>query len=102
MPFTNSFMKPVIERGHYFQVNTSAGTEFVPADVVGYATELPVSELKQYLEGKPDDADEVCHVQSGVLARMKAPGYTDCTDWCAYQTHDEALAALEDMYGDNE
>ena len=31
---------------------------------------------------------------------MSAPGYMDCTEWAVFDTEDEALAYLEDMYED--
>ena len=33
------------------------------------------------------------------FARMSAPGYLDCADWCAFNTIKEAREHLRDMYG---
>lgn len=98
-----SFMQREIYAGDYFRVNTSHGTEFVPADVVGNKPDnVHVSELRDYLSGKPDDEDETIEVETGWLARMSAPGYLDCTDWGAYETEQDAEDALTEMFGDDE
>lgn len=31
-------------------------------------------------------------------ARLSAPGYLDCTDWCAGETEDEAVKAVDDLF----
>lgn len=97
-----SFMQPQVYKGEYFQVNTSAGTEIVPADVIGRTMNVHVDALLNYLEGRPDDPDEVCEVHSGWLARMSAPGYMDCTAWTAHASEIEATEYLADMYGDDD
>jgi hypothetical protein len=98
-PFAGSFMQPEVYRGDYFSVNTSAGTEVVPCDVIGRTMDVHVEALLNYLEGTPDDPDETCAVQTGWLARMSAPGYLDCTDWTAHATEEAARAYLVDTYG---
>jgi len=35
-------------------------------------------------------------------ARLSAPGYLDCTDWCVFETEAEATEYLDDTYGDDE
>lgn len=97
-----SFMKPQVYKGEYFEVNTSAGTEIVPTDYVGRTMAVHVDALLNYLEGTPDDPEEVCEVHSGWLARMSAPDYLDCTDWSAHRTETEATEYLNEMYGDDE
>lgn len=99
-PFADSFMRPYIEHGDYFKVNTSAGTEIVPCDVIGRTMNVHVDALLNYLEGTPDDPEELCEVQTGWLARMSAPGYMDCTDWSAHASEDDARAFLLDTYGE--
>jgi hypothetical protein len=100
-PFAGSFMKPHIEHGDYFAVDTSSGTEIVPCDVCGYAGSAEAQDLRDYLEGKPDSADELVRSKTGWLARMSAPGYLDCTDWTAHETEDEARAYLIEHYADD-
>lgn len=97
-----SFMQPQVYLGEYFRVNTSAGTEFVPCDIIGRTMAVHVEALANYLEGKPDDPEECCDVSTGWLARLSAPGYLDCTDWTAHKTEAEARAYLVEMYGGEE
>lgn len=92
-------MQMQVQPGTYFEVNTSAGTEIVPTFVAGHNVPVRASELTDYLEGTPDDADEMLHAKSGWLGRMSAPGYLDCTAWSAYATRDEAEHSLAEMYG---
>ena len=95
-----SFMNPQIYEGDYFEVDTSTGTEIVPADIVGggRTASIAVEALLNYLEGTPDDADELIDIKRGWLARMSAAGYMDCTDWSAFDTQWEALAYLVEHY----
>lgn len=38
---------------------------------------------------------------AGWYSRLSAPGYLDCTEWSGpYETEDEALEDLFEMYGD--
>ena len=71
-----SFMNPQIYEGDYFEVDTSTGTEIVPADIVGggRTASIAVEALLNYLEGTPDDADELIDIKRGWLARMSAAG----------------------------
>ena len=98
--FSSAFMQPHIEHGTYYTVDTTSGTETVPTDVAGTAT--TPKDLMDFLEGKPQDPDEVLEVQTGWLARMSASGYMDCTDWTAHETEQEAMEYLVEMYGDDE
>lgn len=97
-----AFMQPKIYRADYFKVNTSCGTEIVPCDVIGLTMNVHVDALLNYLEGTPDDPEELCEVSTGYLARLSAPGYLDCTDWSAHATEDEAREYLREMYGDDD
>jgi hypothetical protein len=90
----SGFMKPEIERNYYYSVETTDGTEIIPANVVGSK-----GRIADFCHGTPLD-NQPCEMQYGVIARMSAPGYLDCTDWSAHGTEEEALAYLNDMYGD--
>ena len=113
MPFTNSFMQPVVEQAPYYEVETNFGTWIVPADVVGfpfaptdgetYTDEHPQWEdicaaVEDYVEG--NDTQHVTP-KSGWIARMSASGYMDATDWSAFDTEQEAIDYLEETYGDD-
>lgn len=97
--FKGQFMRPQITQGGYFQINTKAGTEFVPADVAGRTDNVHVRVLRDYLEGTPDDPTEVVELKHGWLARTSAPGYLDCTSWVAFETEDDAADYLINNYG---
>lgn len=95
------FMKPEVYKGKYFEVETNVGTEIVPAEVLDRGvTAVFVEDLYDYLEGDPNDPNELCAAKDGWLARLQAPGYLDCTSWSAHKTEKEALDYLEEMYGD--
>jgi len=91
-----SFMKPEIYRGSAHVVETSEGIEIVPVDVAGEGASL--ADLAQYCDGKPIESE----TRAGVLARLSASGYLDCTPWGLYDDVGEAKQALADMYGDDE
>ena len=97
-----SFMQQEIYAGTYFKVNTSCGTEVVPTEVIGRTMDVCVDEMLGYLEGTPDDPEEMCEIHIGWLARMSAPGcYLDCTDWTAHESEADARAYLDDMFGED-
>lgn len=101
-----SFMKKQIYYGSYFEIDTTAGVEIVPADLIngtgdGIKSALPC-ELADYLKGKPLDETEEIAVQKGWFGRMSASGYLDCTAWSAYKTQEKANQDLDDMYGEEE
>lgn len=40
---------------------------------------------------------------TGWFARMSAPGYLDCTEWCGpFETEEDAINHLSEMYGDDD
>lgn len=99
-----AFMQPQVYEGTYFQIETTAGTETVPADLVHHQVGVSTkhnslaSDAVAYLEGTPINYDEVLVPKNGWLARMSAPGFLDCTSWSAHETEDEAKAFLTEMY----
>lgn len=97
-----AFMKPEIYKGLYFAIETTCGTEIVPADVIGRTVGTHVEAFANYLEGAPLDSEECAECREGWLARMSAPGYMDCTAWGAYASKEAAERALSEMYGDEE
>lgn len=98
-PFAGEFMQPHVERGSYFAIETTCGTEVVPADLIGRTVGTHVEAFANYIEGKPLDEDEVIECKDGWLARMSAPGYLDCTSWSAFASEAQAMAYLIEMYG---
>ncbi|KAF1042231.1 MAG: hypothetical protein GAK35_02845 [Herbaspirillum frisingense] len=92
-------MRKDIYHGGFFAVDTTAGTEVVPADLIGRTCSTHVEALLNYLEGSPLDPDELAEYREGWLARMTMPGYLDCTAWGAYQSEAAAHVAMDEMYG---
>jgi hypothetical protein len=85
-----AFMKHDIQFFTAWQVDTTHGMQIIPTDVCGD-------------EPGPDDIDGTAYDDpekvQGWFCRLDAPGYMDCTDWSGpYDTKDEAIEALEDMY----
>lgn len=98
--FQGKFMQPYIEEADYFVVPTNLGDEIVPADVVGRTCSTAAEAFANYVEGTISDPDELIDLRHGYIARLSAPGYLDATDWCAFETAEEAAEFLIEMYGD--
>ncbi len=96
-----SFMQPQVFEDDYFEVDTTIGTEIVPADLIGRTCATHVEALLNYLEGKPLDPDEEVELKRGWLARMSAPGYMDCTEYSVFTTEYEAWAFLVETFMDD-
>lgn len=95
-PWEDSFMKPVLYKGQWYDVETNVGTECVPADVCGLVDK--VSDLRDYLEGKPEEDQELV-LESGWLCRLSAPGYMDCTEWSGFSSKRAAKNYLAELAG---
>jgi hypothetical protein len=94
-------MEPQIVESDWYEVETTAGTWFVPADLctVDLDEEEPdLSPLQDYVEGRPMHAE----LRHGFGARLSAPGYMDCTEWAVFDTEDEAQAYLDENYPDED
>lgn len=96
------FMKPVVYRGTYIEVETSDGTEIVTIPMVPDGVcFLRAGNFQEYCHGKIIDPEAQLEIESGYLARMSAPGYMDCTDWTAHKTQEAAEDYLIENYGEN-
>jgi len=91
------FMKPQItKRVPWYQVETANGTVFIdeyflnkdpkPADVIEFTEVFEVEDIHDI------------HLMLGYGARLSAPGYLDCTDWSVWDSFDDAVLHLEEMY----
>lgn len=100
--FSGSFMQPEILRERYFTVETTYGTECVPASCVPCSHDTHASALRDYVEGKLVDPSEPVECKMGWIARLQAPGYMDATEWAAFSSFEEAANYLIDTYADNE
>jgi hypothetical protein len=98
-----AFMEHEIVFGQWYNVDTENGTEYIPYDVVG---EIEIDEdgipvdnsLESYIEGRSILSVEKIE---GYGARLSVAGYMDCTEWCVFDTEEEAEEFLEQMYGDD-
>lgn len=93
-----SFMQPRVWHATYYIVETSNGTEYIDANLIYGAPSI--DKLAPFCAGKIIDEDTTWEERTGWLAQMSAPGYMDQTDVCGYDTEEEALEALLEMYGD--
>lgn len=86
-----SFLKPQYEQGHWYEVETTEGTEALPVDLVG---SCPTRDgFRDYLEG-----DYLSHERvSGIGVRLSAPGYMDSTPWTVFETREQARKYLQDV-----
>lgn len=98
----------------WYEIDTNAGTFFIDVEDVdggklakdiedGLEIDIDTFEdsetFLQYTEGSEL---ENISVRVGYGARLSAPGYLDCTEWCVFDTEKEAEDYLEEMYGDDE
>lgn len=96
-----SHLRPQAIHDLFLVVETDAGTEMFPADLVGVSKEGNLDPLKlnlgDYIEGR-----EVFEVECvlGWFSRLSAPGYMDCTGWSGpFEDEEDALAHTDDVYG---
>lgn len=110
-----AFMQQQIQFGLWLEVETRDGTDFIPADLVDttgmaeghtYGVHGPIGRdvaaaAAQYVgvTSRPERIETV-RLFKGYGARLSAPGYMDCTDWCVFDSHEAAVEYLEETYGD--
>lgn len=89
-----AFMKHDVQFFTAWQVDTTHGIQTIPTAVCADAPG------PDDIEGRAYDEPEKVH---GWFCRLSAPGYMDCTDWSGpYETYAEAVAALDEMYPDDD
>ena len=89
-----AFMQHEITRNQdWWQVDTkSEGTVSYPADLFS---------PEQVAEMHDVSVDDV-EIHNGYGARISAPGYLDCTEWCVFDTAEEAQAYLDEYYPEDD
>lgn len=88
-------MQPQIIHDAMWRIETTFGTELVPADVVG--AQATADDLRDYLEG--DARDNEPELVEGFFARLSAPGYMDCTEWAGpFSSETEARDYIKSTY----
>lgn len=90
------FMVQEVYHGAAYVVETTHGTEIVPAE---YSLADPDSIDEEDLAGYCEGRIEGFSYRRGWLARMTAPGYLDSTDWTLHETQAEAIVYLHKTYG---
>ena len=79
-----AFMEPQYELGAWAEIENEYGeTSYIPAE---YAGDLVEGERVVQLHP----------LKIGV--RLSAPGYMDCTEWCVFDTEQEARDYIRDTY----
>jgi len=78
-----------------------------PFEEVLFGTDEPTDpvdgDMIDRMEPHLDSGTEIVSVECvrGWFARLSAPGYLDCTEWCGpFPSEAAALAHLEEMYGE--
>lgn len=91
-----AFMEPEIYHGTAWCVETETGCYYVPTDVEpdGRGEQLAQYAPEGLLCANPTI---ICVTRvTGWLGRLSAPGYLDCTDWCMFDSEQDAIDALSD------
>ena len=94
------FMKPCIVQETYVTVDTTAGMEIVLVAMPEGVSLLYAEDMQDHCEGTVLAPTAQLKVESGWLARLSAPGYTDCTDWTEHPSREAAERYLVNMYGE--
>lgn len=103
----SSFMQPeVTDKQTWITIDGTCGMMSLPIDALAQNRaefllldeEAQLETLRAYYEGDPQSFEIV----KGFGARLSAPGYLDCTDWCVFDTEDEAKQYLTETYSEDE
>lgn len=74
----------------WFVVDSPSGTDYFPGDM------FSVNDIVSMYQNVSIDLTTTY----GYGARLSAPGYSDCTDWCVFDTESEAEEHLDFLQGD--
>lgn len=102
----SSFMeRQVTKKMWWWEVEGNDCNEWIPAYLVG---DISKEEIEQAIESQviPAQLQDYCEnrkcfalsLTKGYGARLSAPGYMDKTDWCVFNTEQEAWGYLEETY----
>ena len=103
MPFME---RQITQKQNWLRVETTHGTEFVPAQELNIETtdtdnavDHPLFDTVQlYCEGEPQSWENI----QGYGARLSAPGYLDRTEWTVFDTVKECEEYLDENYPEDE
>lgn len=104
------FMEREIVKGDWYEIDGHCGIAYVPVDIVGSimigdAEDLDretMERINDFYEGGSGAVWRVDILNGQYGARLSAPGYLDCTEWCVFASRLEAEAYLDEAYGDDE
>jgi len=102
-------MIPQIVKQKWVEIDGPEGTEWLPLDLWGkeeikmmmaeIAAENTNNKLAtKMLEMTRNRTFYESKIVEGYGARLSAPGYMDCTDWCVFDTEEEARTYIEETF----
>jgi hypothetical protein len=109
--FAGQYMQPEIFEAYFWELETSDGKAIIPDDEVdlagaepGCVFDLEVAKnlhdaFRPYVAASALYTAEAKH---GVLSRLSAPGFMDCTEWSCHDSFDEAARGLIESFGDDD
>lgn len=89
-------MEKQIVYDRWLVIETTCGDFVIPQDLIGKTAHITADDVADYIEGDFIGFEVV----DGYGARMRMPGYLDCTEWTVFKTHDQADKFLCSMYLD--
>jgi hypothetical protein len=93
-------MVPEVWQSDVYEIETSEGTEYVPANVVGKGDEAKRADLQPYLSGTIRKYAALTLNRGKWCARLTMPGCLDSTDLTIHDSEAEAEAYLVETYDD--
>jgi len=75
-------------------IETTNGIVAIPQDCIGKQSTFTASDVSDYIDGAFISAE----VFDGYGARLSMPGYLDCTEWTVFETEEQAMHHLSEMY----
>lgn len=94
-----SFMKEQVVYDRWIEIDSTEGTFFIPQSLIGKQADISTSDLGEHCPCSHKSVQS-CRIVDGYGARLSAPGYLDCTEWCVFDTEEQAQKYLIDTYGD--
>ena len=85
-----AFMEHQIEFGEWFIYESKDGGTY--AIEHEHLDVIPQDDIVSVIEQRTE----------GYGARVSTPGYLDCSDWCVFDTEEEAQEYLDEYYPDDE
>lgn len=107
-----AFMQQQItDKRIWIEIGGNNGLTFVPMDVLTKdefnlvtltTSNVSMHELNNVFGKYYEGTVRRINLKVGFGVRLSAPGYMDCTDWCVFDTVEEAQAYLDETYPEDE